>query len=87
MTSGGVASSVNPMVCNRLGKPNDIPYHVRSIYQRDREEHVSRQGKNGHLMLYGMGGEGKQCTDVRCVRYGTHHVLSLWEFGVNKATE
>ena len=28
----------------RLWRPNDIPYHVRCINHRDREEHTSRQG-------------------------------------------
>ena len=31
------------MLC--LGMSNDIPYHVRRINHRDREEHVSRQAQ------------------------------------------
>ena len=37
-------------------------------------------------MLYRLGGEGDQCTEVRCVRGGTHHVLSSWAFGLYNAT-
>ena len=33
-------------------------------------------------MLYILGGEGEKCTEVRCVKGGTHHVLSSWAFGV-----
>lgn len=45
-----------------LGMPNGIPYHVWYIYYRDREEHMSHQGYNGHLMLHGIDGEGYYCT-------------------------
>lgn len=69
------------LVC--MGLPNDIPYHVRCINRRDREENGSRQGNNSHLVLYGVGGEGDHCTEVRCVRRGTHHMLSLRACGVN----
>lgn len=44
------------LVCLMIS--NDIPYHVRYINHRNREEHVSRQGQNFLLMLYGVGGEG-----------------------------
>ena len=47
----------------------------------DREEHVSSQGENGHLMLYGIGGEGENPTEVRCMGCGAHHVMSFWAFG------
>lgn len=66
------------MLC--LGMPNDIAYHVRRINHRDREEHVSRQGQIFQLMLYRLGGEGDHCTEVWCVRRGTHHMLPLWAF-------
>ena len=32
-------------------------------------------------MLYGIGGEGEDCNEVRCMRYGAHHVMSFWAFG------
>ena len=35
-------------------------------------------------MLYGISGEGEDCTEVRCMRYGTHHVMSFGAFGGNK---
>ena len=47
----------------------------------DREEHVSSQGENGHLMLYGIGEEGENPTEVRCMGCGAHHVMSFWAFG------
>ena len=68
-----------------MGLPNDFPNHVRCINHGDRAEHVSRQGENGHLMVCEIGGEGGNCTEVRCMEYGTYHVMSLWAFGGNKA--
>ena len=50
-----------------MGTPNDIPTQALSIKYEDREDHMSRQGENSHLMLYGIGGEGENDTKVRCV--------------------
>ena len=48
---------------------------------RDREDHVSRQDENGHMMFYRIGGESEDCTEVRCMGCGAHHVISCWAFG------
>ena len=68
-----------------MGLPNDFPHHVWCMNHGDRYEHLSGQGENGHLMLYGIGGEGENCTDVRCMGCGAHHVMSFSAFGGYKA--
>ena len=32
-------------------------------------------------MLCEIGGEGEDCTEVRCMGCGVHHVMSFWAFG------
>ena len=68
-----------------MGLPNDFPHHVWCINLWDREDHVCCQGENGNLMLYGVGGKGEDCTDVRCMGCGEHHVMWFWAFGESKA--
>ena len=36
-------------------------------------------------MLYGISGEGEDCTEVRCIGCGAHHMMSFWAFGGNNA--
>ena len=36
-------------------------------------------------MLYGISEEGEDCTEVRCMGCGAHHMMSFWAFGGNKA--
>ena len=68
-----------------MGLPNDFPFHVWCINYWDREEHVCGQGENGHLMLYGFGGEGEDCANIRSMGCGAHHVTAFRSFGGQKA--
>ena len=68
-----------------MGLANDFPHHVWCINHGDREDHVSCQGENGHLMLYGNGGEGEDCAEGRCMGCGAHHVMSISAFEGYKA--
>ena len=69
----------------RMGLSNDFPHHVWCMNNGDSEEHLSGQCENGHLMLYGVRGEGEDCTEVRCMGCGAQHMMSFGAFGGNKA--
>ena len=69
-----------------MGLSNDFPHHVWCMHHGDNEEHLSGQCENDHLMLDGLRGECEDCTKVRCMRCGAHHVMSFRAFGGNKAT-
>ena len=68
-----------------MGFSNVFPHQVWCMNHGDREEHVSSQGENGHLMLYGVRGEGEDCTEVRCMGGGSQHKTSFGAFGGKKA--
>ena len=65
----------------RIGMSNDFPHHVWCINNGDSEEHVSGQCENGHLMLYGVRGEGEYGAEVRCMGCGSQHKMSFGAFG------
>ena len=69
----------------RMGLSNDFPHHMWCMNNGDSEEHLSGQCENGRLMLYGVHGEGEDCSEVRCMGCGSHHVMSFGTFGGTKA--
>ena len=68
-----------------MGLSNNFPHHVWCMNNGDSEEHLSDQCENGHLMLYGVRGEGEYCAEVRCMGCGSQHKMSFGAFGGKKA--
>ena len=60
-----------------MGLSNNFPHHVWCMNLWDGEEHVCCQGENGPLMLYGVGGEGEDCSAIRCMGCGAHHMMAF----------
>ena len=68
-----------------MGLSYDFPHHVWCMNNGDSEEHLSGQCENGHLMLYGVRGEGEDGAEVRCMGCGSQHKMSFGAFGGKKA--